>query len=150
MKRLKIEKHPANNDYQFSFPHLSKTKSLCRQFENFFPKTAKDLSPNTPIKLPIKLEQDQKTFRRIFGNTECDKRKEMKNSVQGLSEAALTTPIHSNWAAPSILDAKLMEHSVWLYATLGLTSIKKLVGHYQEITMSPILWKMLRFSRTLI
>ena len=101
-----FEKHLNINSVHLTRYQLDAVKRLCQKYEKIISKNSNDLGFNTQIEHQIKLKPNAQPFRRAYGNMSFDKRNVMKKIVEGLAEADLKTPTHSNWAAPSILVPK--------------------------------------------
>ena len=101
-----MEKRVNINSVHLTREQLDAVKSLCQKYEKNFSENWKDLGITNQIEHQIKLKPNAQTFRRAYENMRFDKRKIMKKIVEGLANADLITPPHSDWAAPSILVPK--------------------------------------------
>ena len=101
-KKLTPEKHVRVLGQLLSLPELSEVKNSCQKFEKSCSKSASDLSFINQIEHQIKLKADAKLFGRVLVSMGFDVRKALKKFEEGLTEADIITPSHSNWAAPSI------------------------------------------------
>ena len=84
-------------------------RSLCTKFETIFSRNSNDMVFCDLIHHKIKLKKDAAPFRRTYGSISFEKRKAMKKIVEDLERYYLVKPIHSDWAAPSLLVPKKME-----------------------------------------
>ena len=101
-----FERHVNIENKNLSKDQLHQVRTLCNKYETIFSRHSNDLGFNNQIEHQIKLKPDAQPFRRTYGNMSFDKRKAMKKIVEGLAEADLIAPTHSDWAAPSILVPK--------------------------------------------
>ena len=83
-----------------------KVQELFMGHQQVFSRNSNDLGYCDKIKDQIKLNKDAQPFRRSYCSLSFDKRKAMKKIVEDLEDEKLIKPIHSYWAAPSILVKK--------------------------------------------
>ena len=99
-------RHVNIENKNLSKDQLHQVRTIRNKYETIFSRHSKDLGSNNQIEHQIKLKLEAQPFRRTYGNMSFDKRKAIRKIVEGLAEADLIAPTHSDWAAPSILIPK--------------------------------------------